>query len=151
MRRSLRRRMMGCHSALHVAGCISSRSWRRDVESSSLDLPARSLGLRCQYSNPLCSVMSSSDTELEKNWNAQSPTNTDDHNVSQPRSWHEQITHFLTRWGVETNGSVFFRLFTADIRSPGCRVDPIPEEGRTDPKLFQIFFVWFSANMNVLA
>ncbi|THH30554.1 hypothetical protein EUX98_g3626 [Antrodiella citrinella] len=51
-----------------------------------------------------------------------------------PQTWLEKITHFLTRWGVETNG-----------------VDPIPAEDRTDPKLFQIFFVWFSANMNVLA
>ncbi|TCD62689.1 hypothetical protein EIP91_006548 [Steccherinum ochraceum] len=34
---------------------------------------------------------------------------------------------------------------------PSLRIDPIPAEGRTDPKLFQIFFVWFSANMNVLA
>ncbi|KAJ3537739.1 hypothetical protein NM688_g6634 [Phlebia brevispora] len=44
-----------------------------------------------------------------------------------------KITFFLTRWGVETTG-----------------IDPIPEENRTDPKLFQMFFVWFSANMNVL-
>lgn len=29
-------------------------------------------------------------------------------------------------------------------------IDPIPDEDRTDPKLFQLFFVWFSANMNVL-
>ncbi|KAF7796853.1 hypothetical protein EIP86_008037 [Pleurotus ostreatoroseus] len=44
-----------------------------------------------------------------------------------------RITFFLTRWGVETSG-----------------IDPISPEDRTDPKLFQLFFVWFSANMNVL-
>ena len=31
------------------------------------------------------------------------------------------------------------------------RIDPIPPEARTDTKLFQMFFVWFSANINVLA
>lgn len=31
------------------------------------------------------------------------------------------------------------------------RIDPIPPENRTDTKMFQMFFVWFSANMNVLA
>lgn len=30
------------------------------------------------------------------------------------------------------------------------RIDPIPPESRTDTRMFQIFFVWFSANMNVL-
>ena len=31
------------------------------------------------------------------------------------------------------------------------RIDPIPPEDRKDTKLFQIFFVWFSANVNILA
>jgi len=44
-----------------------------------------------------------------------------------------KATHFLTRWGVETNG-----------------IDPIPPDGRIDMRLFQVFFVWLSANMNVL-
>ncbi|KAJ3546372.1 hypothetical protein NM688_g5523 [Phlebia brevispora] len=44
-----------------------------------------------------------------------------------------RFTYLLTRWGVETNG-----------------IDPIPPEQRTDTKMFQMFFVWFSANMNVL-
>ncbi|PSR74360.1 hypothetical protein PHLCEN_2v9868 [Hermanssonia centrifuga] len=44
-----------------------------------------------------------------------------------------KITFFLTRWGVETNG-----------------IQPIPPEARTDTKMFQMFFIWFSANMNVL-
>lgn len=30
------------------------------------------------------------------------------------------------------------------------RIDPIPVESRTDTRLFQMFFVWFSANINVL-
>lgn len=60
----------------------------------------------------------------------------DEVDVASPKGqvWLNKVTHFLTRWGVETNG-----------------IDPIPPEKRTDTKLFQMFFVWFSANMNVLA
>ncbi|KAI0080384.1 hypothetical protein K474DRAFT_1589852 [Panus rudis PR-1116 ss-1] len=32
----------------------------------------------------------------------------------------------------------------------GRRITPIPEERRTDPRLYQMFFVWFSANINIL-
>ncbi|KAI0088899.1 cytosine-purine permease [Irpex rosettiformis] len=45
----------------------------------------------------------------------------------------EKVTAFLRRYGIETTG-----------------IDPIPPEDRTDTRLFQMFFVWFSANMNVL-
>lgn len=45
----------------------------------------------------------------------------------------QNITYFLTRYGIETNG-----------------IDPIPAGSRSDMRLFQMFFVWFSANMNVL-
>lgn len=31
------------------------------------------------------------------------------------------------------------------------RIDPILPEDRTDTKLYQMFFVWFSANFNILA
>ncbi|EPS96893.1 hypothetical protein FOMPIDRAFT_138178 [Fomitopsis schrenkii] len=46
----------------------------------------------------------------------------------------QRFTHVLTRWGVETNG-----------------IDPIPPCERKDDRLYQLFFVWFTANMNVLA
>ncbi|KAM5532151.1 hypothetical protein V8D89_014176 [Ganoderma adspersum] len=49
-------------------------------------------------------------------------------------TWFAKFTSFIAHWGVETNG-----------------VDPIFPEDRKDTKLFQIFFVWFSANMNILA
>lgn len=45
----------------------------------------------------------------------------------------ERLTDFLTRHGIETRG-----------------IDPIPPEARTDSRLYQMFFVWFSPNMNVL-
>ncbi|KAI0674566.1 cytosine-purine permease [Trametes maxima] len=54
----------------------------------------------------------------------------------QPRpiqQWYASVTDFLTHWGIETNG-----------------IDPILPEDRTDTKLYQMFFVWFSSNMNVL-
>ncbi|RDX54764.1 purine-cytosine permease [Lentinus brumalis] len=50
------------------------------------------------------------------------------------KSWFKTATDFLARRGVETNG-----------------IDPILPEDRTDTKLYQMFFVWFSANFNVLA
>ncbi|KAI0942810.1 hypothetical protein AcV7_002117 [Taiwanofungus camphoratus] len=53
----------------------------------------------------------------------------------QPRSEGvlSTITNVLAQWGVETNGIV-----------------PVPPEERNDPRLYQMFFVWFSANANVL-
>ncbi|EDR12120.1 cytosine-purine permease [Laccaria bicolor S238N-H82] len=42
-------------------------------------------------------------------------------------------SEFLSRWGVETQG-----------------ITPIPTERRTDKRLYQLFFVWFSANFNIL-
>ncbi len=30
------------------------------------------------------------------------------------------------------------------------RISPIPEDQRTDKRLYQFFFVWFSANANIL-
>ncbi|OCH88374.1 cytosine-purine permease [Obba rivulosa] len=45
-----------------------------------------------------------------------------------------RVTSLLVSWGVETNG-----------------IDPIPPEQRTDTRLYQMFFVWFSANFNVLS
>ncbi|KAJ7150901.1 permease for cytosine/purines, uracil, thiamine, allantoin-domain-containing protein [Mycena crocata] len=44
----------------------------------------------------------------------------------------QRLTNFLRRWGVETNG-----------------IAPIPEEQRVDARIYQLFFVWFSANMNI--
>ncbi|KAA1476145.1 purine-cytosine permease [Dentipellis sp. KUC8613] len=43
-----------------------------------------------------------------------------------------QLTAFLSKYGVETHG-----------------IDPIPSEERTDKRLYQMFFVWFSANLNI--
>ncbi|KAH9887198.1 cytosine-purine permease [Cubamyces lactineus] len=53
---------------------------------------------------------------------------------ARPQGWFASTTDFLTRWGVETNG-----------------IDPILPDDRTDTKLYQMFFVWFSANLNILA
>ncbi|KAI0360457.1 cytosine-purine permease [Trametes cingulata] len=48
--------------------------------------------------------------------------------------WFASLSDFLSHWGIETNG-----------------INPILPEDRTDNKLYQMFFVWFSANMNILA
>ncbi|KZT00661.1 cytosine-purine permease [Laetiporus sulphureus 93-53] len=58
--------------------------------------------------------------------------------VTLTRPWtqrlFDKVTFVFTRWGIETNG-----------------IDPIPPAQRTDTRLYQMFFVWFSANMNVLS
>ncbi|OSD08769.1 cytosine-purine permease [Trametes coccinea BRFM310] len=58
-----------------------------------------------------------------------------DDRVSNTRiqGWLASTTQFLARWGVETNG-----------------IDPILPEDRTDTRLYQMFFVWFSSNINIL-
>ncbi|RDX42874.1 hypothetical protein OH76DRAFT_1447780 [Lentinus brumalis] len=43
-----------------------------------------------------------------------------------------KVTTQLARWGLEVNG-----------------ISPIPDEQRTDRRLYQFFFVWFSANANI--
>ncbi|KAF9461710.1 cytosine-purine permease [Collybia nuda] len=45
----------------------------------------------------------------------------------------QKITTFLSQWGIETHG-----------------ISPIAKEGRVDNRLYQMFFVWFSANFNIL-
>ncbi|KAI1792437.1 permease for cytosine/purines, uracil, thiamine, allantoin-domain-containing protein [Ganoderma leucocontextum] len=57
--------------------------------------------------------------------------------VSLPPKWRtplsRRVTLQLARWGLEVNG-----------------ITPIPEHQRTDRRLYQFFFVWFSANANIL-
>ncbi|EPS96407.1 hypothetical protein FOMPIDRAFT_53640 [Fomitopsis schrenkii] len=45
----------------------------------------------------------------------------------------QALTARLAQWGVETNG-----------------ITPIPTEQRTDGRLYQMFLMWFSANLNIL-
>ncbi|KAF9003919.1 purine-cytosine permease [Cyathus striatus] len=54
--------------------------------------------------------------------------------IQEKPSAFQKVSNVLLRWGVETNG-----------------ITPIPEEERTDKRLYQMFFVWFSANFNILA
>uniref|UniRef100_A0A8H8CG34 Uncharacterized protein n=1 Tax=Psilocybe cubensis TaxID=181762 RepID=A0A8H8CG34_PSICU len=46
----------------------------------------------------------------------------------------QRLTERLSKWGVETEG-----------------VAPIPINKRTDTRIYQMFWLWFSANSNVLA
>ncbi|TFY57523.1 hypothetical protein EVG20_g8512 [Dentipellis fragilis] len=45
-----------------------------------------------------------------------------------------RLTTFLSKYGIETHG-----------------IDPVPREERTDKRLYQMFLVWFSANLNISA
>ncbi|KZT63429.1 hypothetical protein DAEQUDRAFT_770630 [Daedalea quercina L-15889] len=55
----------------------------------------------------------------------------DETSASQTRI--QRLTARLARWGVETNG-----------------ITPVPPEQRTDRRLYQMFLMWFSANLNIL-
>ncbi|KAF7798124.1 hypothetical protein EIP86_009339 [Pleurotus ostreatoroseus] len=45
-----------------------------------------------------------------------------------------KVANWITRHGLEGHG-----------------VDPVPVEQRTDPRIYQMFFVWFTANFNILS
>ena len=73
----------------------------------------------------------------------------------------QRVTAQLARWGLETNGCVLRAscspaaggrgcVLTREDGGIRCRITPIPEEERTDRRLYQFFFVWFSANANIL-
>ncbi|TBU31408.1 purine-cytosine permease [Dichomitus squalens] len=53
--------------------------------------------------------------------------------ATKPPTWLTKITKFVAHWGVETNG-----------------IDPVLPEERKDTRMYQMFFVWFSANINIL-
>ncbi|EIW74322.1 hypothetical protein CONPUDRAFT_132980 [Coniophora puteana RWD-64-598 SS2] len=44
-----------------------------------------------------------------------------------------KLNAFLAEWGVETNG-----------------IEPVPMEERKDSRWYQMFFIWFGVNMNIL-
>ncbi|KAI0341334.1 cytosine-purine permease [Trametopsis cervina] len=72
-------------------------------------------------------------SDVEKDPSVSSEKHHPDTESEGPTTRYEKVTAFLKRYGIETTG-----------------IDPIPPESRTDTRLFQMFFVWFSANMNVL-
>ncbi|KDR68333.1 hypothetical protein GALMADRAFT_256960 [Galerina marginata CBS 339.88] len=45
-----------------------------------------------------------------------------------------KLTNVLLSWGIETHG-----------------ITPIPADNRTDGRVYQLFWLWFSANFNILA
>nr|GAT47871.1 predicted protein [Mycena chlorophos] len=52
--------------------------------------------------------------------------------TDEKQSWAPRISALLGRWGVETHG-----------------IAPIPVEQRVDPRTWQHFLLWFSANVNL--
>lgn len=71
---------------------------------------------------------------------------------SKAKQLRDRVNHFFSRWGIETNGYVVIIEYKDMlIEKVSERIDPIPPAERTDTKLYQMFFVWFSVNMNVLS
>lgn len=63
-----------------------------------------------------------------------------------------RISALLAHYGVETHGYVRSSLFQLELTtSETYSVTPVPVAERVDTRWYQLFFVWFSANMNVLA
>ncbi|KAF9226335.1 purine-cytosine permease [Gyrodon lividus] len=56
-----------------------------------------------------------------------------EHVEDTPLRWLGRITALLAHYGIETHG-----------------IAPIPVEERVETRWYQMFFVWFSANMNIL-
>jgi purine-cytosine permease-like protein len=54
--------------------------------------------------------------------------------LSPPQTIYDRITALLLRLGIEVHG-----------------IAPIPAEKRVDSRLYEMFWVWFSANMNILS
>ena len=80
---------------------------------------------------------------------------------SEPNAF-QRFTKLLLKWGIETHGCVDMFLVGRTSKSsklltcPGqhynlCSITPIPPEDRTDTRLYQMFFIWCSANLNILA
>ena len=60
---------------------------------------------------------------------------------SQIFCWHGESKH----------AGEYCRVAWFLLNSICCRISPVPDEERVDKRLYQMFFVWFSANFNVLA
>jgi hypothetical protein len=78
------------------------------------------------------------------------PDTLSDENVGQFR----KLTNYLLKWGIETNGWASALLHIRSTCSPSpllSRITPIPLSKRTDPRIIQLFWVWFTCNFNILA
>ena len=68
------------------------------------------------------------------------------------KGWNGALLSFLE---VETHGyavpSLLFSSKPAVLILGTSSVKPIPRERRTDKRLYEMFLVWFSTNLNVLA
>ncbi|KDQ60052.1 hypothetical protein JAAARDRAFT_32429 [Jaapia argillacea MUCL 33604] len=82
------------------------------------------------------------------------------HDTDKTSRVFRNLSTALANWGIETHGSVnlnFASLLSSDPYLGGShhihvrRIAPVPPEARTDVRLYQMFLVWFSANMNILA
>jgi hypothetical protein len=72
--------------------------------------------------------------------------------VASKRPLGPKITVFLLHWGIETHGYGYDLAscsFVLTQTSP--RISPTLMEDRADKRLYQMFFVWFSANVNIFA
>lgn len=75
-------------------------------------------------------------------------------------SWgvFRKLTHVLLKWGVETHGCVHTRIYIFHFLQLTiikwrfvCRISPVPPSKRTDKRIHQLFWVWFTCNFNILA
>lgn len=63
-------------------------------------------------------------------------------------------TKRLLLWGVEIRGEfAILSIATQKMLKPPFHLGiwPVPPEERTDTQFFKIFFIWFTANFNILS
>lgn len=63
------------------------------------------------------------------------------------------LTRKLLAWGVETRGAPCSVLsLSTKLTECNCAgIYPVPPEQRLDRQFHKIFFIWFSANFNILS
>lgn len=74
--------------------------------------------------------------------------------TSEKLGFLQYTVKWLSEWGIETNGYVTLQGASPSMHDGDLRIDfritPVPPRERTDTRLYQMFFVWFSANANIL-
>ena len=75
----------------------------------------------------------------------------DDPSDSQDLKLFDRWTQKLRTWGVESRGVYRSSWLDQLVYESIQGVRPVPIEERTDTQIFKIFFVFFTANFNILS
>ncbi|KIL64408.1 hypothetical protein M378DRAFT_163147 [Amanita muscaria Koide BX008] len=86
------------------------------------------------YHNPRASCFSPIGSHSDKMGDIKTSASFKDQSLAESKDYFNQWTKRLLAWGVESRG-----------------IQPVPPEQRTDTRLLKVFFIWFTANFNILS